>query len=1363
VAYTCLALVLTILPAVEYIHVSSIFLAAAVLRLLATLPIAALSAIEHSRNPRPSTLLTAYLCLTLFLDATQARTLFLSSGGNSEHIYSSIFCAAMAIKASVLVLEAWQKASSVRWNDEKEHSPEEMSGIFSLGVFFWLNEQFLAGYRTILTIETLLPLDNALNTETLHAKFSKNIDYDKLQGDRFGLAKVLVRTLKGPLLLPIVPRLAHLGFTFCQPFFIETLLDYLAKPTLDHNVGYGLIGASFVIYLGIATSQAFTWYFHHRLRTMLRSILLPEVFKKATTARVGGTDRNAALTLMSTDLERIRMGFGTIHELWACLIQVALTAWMLYRRLGVVFVAAFGLVMLCFVGLGVLVNFTGDAQRAWMDRVQTRVSLTAKAITGVKNLKMAGLSNAIGTSIQKVRIEELSAGSRFRRIFIAAVLLGFIPLLLGPPLVFAFAQSSLNTSRAFTCLSFLTLMTLPLSQIFHAVPGIVSGFTCLGRIQAFLECETRENARQLIHRPEGSPEAELIVKNGNFGWDADKSVLQNINLSLVRGSLTMVVGPVGSGKSTLCMALLCEIPFQEGEVTWRKHHRHIGYCDQTPFLFDGSVRENILAFSAFHAARYSEIINATALSHDFAALPHGDGTNVGPGGITLSGGQKQRISLARALYLQADLLILDDVFSGLDAKTEAHVFDQVFGREGLLRRRGSTVLLSTHSVRHLPAADHVIALDEGSITTQGSFNDLRTQKVVSQDLPLQTQTSATILKHQSPSRVQRCAAPATGQAPSIPSTNLARQIGDRTVYKHYIKSMGVGLAICSCLFATLWGFFTNISTVWLTFWTAENRLHSNAYYIGIYGMLQACAVISLLLLGTAIFVTSVEKAGARLHRDALATLMHAPLSFFTATDTGVVTNLFSQDLNLIDTELPEATLCTLATLFQAVGRIAVMLTSSGYLAISYPFLVALLFGVKRFYLRTSRQLRLLDLEAKSPLYTHFLDTLTGITTLRAFGVIPEEIQRNARLVDASQRPAYLLLMIQEWLNLVLNVVVMFMAVLLTTVAVRVHSKSGFAGASLYSLLTFGENLSGIIIYWTKLETSLGAVARLKAFSETVTPEDMESEDIVPPEQWPQQGVVALNGVSASYEVQANVVATPKLALRDVQITIVSGEKVAICGRTGSGKSSFIAFLLKLIDSTPETAQNATIDDIPLRCLDRTTLRQRIIAVPQEAVFLPDGCTFQANMDPFGVSTAAECEAVLEVVGLWSFIAQRGGLGAGMSAGTMSVGQQQLFSVGRALLRQRIRARQGERGGILLLDEVSSSVDVETERVMREVIKDEFNGYTVIAVSHRLEMIMDYDRVIVMDAGEVVEIGEPSELAGVAGSRFGGLVRAAREG
>ncbi|RYP37100.1 hypothetical protein DL766_001674 [Monosporascus sp. MC13-8B] len=1057
--YVGLELSLLILLVIGSFRVTSFSITSSALKLMAALFMITLSIVDHSRSPRPSVLLNGYLFLTLLLDIAQARTLFLLSEDKPERTYSSIFCASIALKVGILLLEAQQKSKWITW-DEKEHSPEET---------------------------------------------------------------------------------------------------------------------------------------------------ITETFLKATEARIGTNDHSAALTLMSTDIERIKQGLRMVHDVWAGIIQVALAGWMLYIRLGAVFVVPIGIIIVCFTRLGILINFTGDSQRAWVAGVQKRVGLTATVISSMKNLKISGLSSTVGDFVQMFRVEELAAGARFRKIFILAALLGFASMLISPPLTFAFTRETLDTTTVFTSLSFLMLLTNPLSQIFQAIPELVSGLACIGRIQSFLECESRHDFRRVLvdqrekvdevgMDTEASSGTEfdpvdpvIVIKNGKFSWEADKSALQNVNTRIMKSSLTMVVGPVGSGKSSLCKALIGEIPFSEGSVAISAHIPYVGFCDQTAFFWNGTIRDNIIGFSPFDDQRYTEVIKATALSFDFAEFPQGDKTNIGSNGITLSGGQKQRISLARALYLQTDLLTLDDIFSGLDTDTEHKVFRQVFGPNGLLKQRRSTAVLCTHSVKYLPAADYVIALGDGSIIEQGTFDSLIARQgyvgrlgmdgssdidVISQETTSTTSTAGSQLQVSS----MTAASPLIVTEDADPS----RRFGGKRVFRQYFKSMG---------------------------W----------------------------------------------------------------------------------------------------------------------------------------QLRLLDLETKSPLYTHFLDTLRGIATLRAFGFVSEVVSKNAGLLNSSQRPAYLLPMVQEWLNLVLALVVMVLATVLTTLAVRLHSSSGFAGASLVTLMAFGENLSGIVIYYTRLETSIGAIARLKNFNETVKPEDRDNEDALPPDA--DSGT---NSISS-------------LALRDIHLTIKSGEKIAICGRTGSGKSSLISLLLKILDPLPGTAENAVIDGIPLYRLDRSALRQHIIAVPQEAVFLPDGSTFQTNLDPSGVSTRGECQAILSAVGLWEFVQERGGLDAGMSAGTLSAGQRQHMSLGRAVLRRRIRGQKsgsnGSSSGILLLDEVNSSVDHDTERAMQDIIRTEFEGYTVIAISHRLDMIMDFDRVIVMDKGKIVEVGNPVMLSNMAGTRFGSLAKA----
>ena len=573
------------------------------------------------------------------------------------------------------------------------------------------------------------------------------------------------------------------------------------------------------------------------MQIMARSILVTEIFITATKARMGSGDDSAALTLMSTDIERIIMGLRPLHDIWASFVQVALAGWMLYNRLGAIFAAPLGVVVACFAGLGILMKFTGDSQRSWMSRVQKRVGVTATVIANMKSLKMSGLTASISNILQKLRVEELAAGSQFRKVSIAAAVFGYMPMLLSPVLTFAFAHQTLDATRIFTSLSFLTLLTYPLSQVFQSIPLLFSGLACLGRIQVFLGCETRHDFREVpaVMRQDSEktqpaavaslfPNSDLphpiVIVNGSFGWEAHNYTLRSVTTRISESSLTVVVGPVGSGKSTLCRALLGEIPFCEGNLIIRSRFPSVGFCDQTAFLSNGSIRDNIIGFSEFDDERYAEIIEATALGADFDMLEQGDRTSVGSEGIALSGGQKQRVSLARALFLQSNLLVLDDILSGLDANTEEHVFQRVFGPEGLLRRRRSTVVLCTHSVKYLPAADHIIALGDGTVVEQGSFDQLMTRQGYVQRLKLRgSLEDNTSFQVKAPTKSvldpksQLPPTVAVNTSFLVPNADGRRQVGDQTVYMHYMKSMGSVLTACVFFFAALWGFFTNFPTI----------------------------------------------------------------------------------------------------------------------------------------------------------------------------------------------------------------------------------------------------------------------------------------------------------------------------------------------------------------------------------------------------------------------------------------------------------------------------------------------------------------------------------------------------------------------
>lgn len=792
------------------------------------------SLVDHSKSVRPSLLLPGYLTLVVLFDAVQSRTSFLTANQEKAVAYSGVFTASLGIKLVILLLESHSKSGFFAW-DIKEHSPEETSSIFSLGVFFWLNKLFLTGYKKVLAVRDLYPLDSGLESKLMQQKLARKLDYTKLGGDKFGLVKALIRAFQANFLLPVIPRLALLGFTFCQPFFVEELLNHLSKPTIDDNTGYGFIGASVFIYTGISLSTSLCWYLHRRTLTMIRGALVVEIYRKTLTIKGDNSNESSAVTLMSSDIERINNGLLSLHDFWACIIQVAVSSWMLYRQLGLVFLAPIGVCIVCFAGLMILMRYTGGSQRAWMAQVQSRVGLTASVISNMKNLKMSGLSSTIYDHVQQFRVNELAAGINFRTISILAALLGFTPMFIGPPLTFALAQRGLDASKVFTSLSLLLLLAMPLSQIFQFTPQLMSAIACLGRIQAYLEKEDRHDFRQIAAEPgavkcegeklsESSPDSRprvsniLTIRDGAFGWEADRMVLRNINMQVPKSSLTIVVGPVGSGKSTLCRSLLGEVSYNEGALTLEKAASHVGFCDQTAFLFNGTIRENIVGFSAFDSERYASVIHATALSFDLNTLPDGDKTNIGSDGITLSGGQKQRVSLARALYLDADMLVLDDVFSGLDADTEEQVFSRTFGEDGLLRQRRTSVVLCTHSFKHLVFADHIIALGGGTITEQGSFAELIEQGGYVSGLGLKLKD-----RTPSPGQEQEDGSPGSnmlfaphtreGDLPENQQDEAKRQVGDITIYKRYFKSMGLLTASSTLLFATLWGFFVNFPTI----------------------------------------------------------------------------------------------------------------------------------------------------------------------------------------------------------------------------------------------------------------------------------------------------------------------------------------------------------------------------------------------------------------------------------------------------------------------------------------------------------------------------------------------------------------------
>ncbi|MBE3043327.1 hypothetical protein IMZ48_12300 [Candidatus Bathyarchaeota archaeon] len=355
-----------------------------------------------------------------------------------------------------------------------------------MATYSWLSRLFVTGYKKVLNLDDLFPLDQALDAEGLQESLDHlfHSSSSKHQRHGMGLAKALAKALARPLLFPIGPRAALIAFRFCQPFLIRTLLDHMSRSEPSRNAGYGLIGAAVLIYLGMAFSTALYWYLHERALAMSRSALGGVIYQKTITAKVPGDP--AALTLMSTDVERIRLGFLNLHEFWANTVEVALASWLLHGQIGTAFVAPLVLVLCCIICGGYVNRYTAPRQKAWVSLIEKRVGWTAGIVSGMKHLKISGLTEPVGELIQCMRTEELDAASYFRTVYVLVIGFGYAPLALCPVVTFAVTARDLDTATIFTSLSYILLLADPLGYIFQNSPHLLAAFACLDRIQAFL-------------------------------------------------------------------------------------------------------------------------------------------------------------------------------------------------------------------------------------------------------------------------------------------------------------------------------------------------------------------------------------------------------------------------------------------------------------------------------------------------------------------------------------------------------------------------------------------------------------------------------------------------------------------------------------------------------------------------------------------------------------------------------------------------------------------------------------------------------------------------------------------------------------
>ncbi|KAK0716329.1 ABC transporter [Lasiosphaeris hirsuta] len=1346
-------------------------LAAASLTLTSTLGFCILSYLEHTRTIRPSSLLNTFIFFTLLFDITRARTLLLRASNSSQnHGIAYVFTAGVAVKITVLVLEALEKRRFLL--AEYQNCPAEATAsLYNRSFFWWLNPLFRQGFKRVLDVDDLYTLDKHLKASYWRPRFL-NAWSPGHSKSPYSLLKSTFRLLWRPLTQTILPRSCLTALVFCQPLLINRTIRLSQEPINDETtqVGRGLIGAYLFVYVGIAVAMG--QYQHRTYRTiaMARAGLVSIIYNKTSTLHLRDVDPAASMTLMSADMERIVQGWQTMHEIWSNTIEVGIAIYLLEAQLGIACVVPVAVSIFSFLGSLVAMNFIMSRQAMWLEAIEERISATSAMLSCIKGIKMCGLKDTLLDSLQKLRVKELHISKRFRRLIIWNMVFAYFTQVSAPVLTFAVfslrarntGSETLDTARVFTALSLFALLSEPLASLVMSLATFLGAVGSFSRIQQFLESDERMDGRQLEPNDNGRPKPcrnAITVQEADFAWDATKPPqLRQVSLAIPWAKFTMVVGPVGCGKTTLLHAILGEIPSQTGSV--HIGSASIGYCAQNAWHINGSIRQAILGMLLFDEKWYERVVKACGLHRDLQDLPLGDSTQIGSGGIALSGGQNHRVALARAVYARKDICILDDTFSGLDTSTESHIFHSLLGENGLLRDMNTTVLLVSSSAKRLPYSDHIVCLgSDGRVSDQGTFTKLvnaggyitslfsgqsdwgLTAKKVAHDKEDITDTDEGCGLAYSKEALSNTSTTSSDSSCIRETENdMSRRTGDVQLYVYYVRAVGWWATLLFTFAIVGFVFCISFPNVWVQWWAAANEVQPNGrleYWLGVYAILGFVAIVCLFVSCWQMIITMVPKSGENFHLALLKAVLSAPMSFFVTTDSGVTLNRFSQDLQLIDMELPIAALNTFTTFFLCIAQMILIGLGSVYAAVSFPIVLALLYLIQKTYLRTSRQLRLMDLETKAPLYSLLEESLSGLATIRAFGWQAKLHEKSDGLIDRSQRPFYLLFAVQRWLTLVLDLLVAAIAVLLAVLVVQLRGTvaAGGVGLALLGVIQFSQHVKLLVTFWTTLETHIGSVARLRSFAETTRGEDQPEEKDTPPPGWPAGGGIEFRRLDAGYGGSNHI-------LKNVSLTVKPGEKIGVCGRTGSGKTSLIMSLFRIADIHGGAI---LVDGVDIATIPRQEVRRKIVGIPQQP-FLLKG-PVRLNVDPMGVASDEAIIEALECVQLMDLVEKNGGLDADVDGLALSSGQMQLFCFARAMLRP---------GKILVLDEATSGVDAKTEEVIQRLIRKRFAGHTIIAVAHRLDTIMDFDRVAVLDAGRLVEFDSPYSLLEVPGSAFSHL-------
>uniref|UniRef100_A0ACD5ZSK9 Uncharacterized protein n=1 Tax=Avena sativa TaxID=4498 RepID=A0ACD5ZSK9_AVESA len=1256
--------------------------------------------------------------------------------------------------------------------DKAVHHDSELyrAGVFGQLAFSWLNPLLRLGRSKALDLADIPRIASDDCAQQASHKFSEAWSrhrQDKTQSGRANrLALVLCRCFLREIAVAAFYAFMRTLAIAVSPALLFAFVRYSnQEEERDHRVGLSLVGCLLLIKLVESLSQRH-WFFDSRRTGMrIRSALMAVIFQKQLKLSSQGRKNHSTgeiVNYIAVDAYRLGDSLSWLHMAWSSPLQLAIAVGTLFwaLRLG----ALPGLVPLIIFGfLNVpFAKLLQGYQAKFMVAQDERLRSTSEVLNSMKIIKLQSWEEKFRTMVESLRDAEFQwlKETQMKKAY-GAVMYWMSPTVVSAVMYTATAilgSAPLNASTLFTVLATLRVMAEPVRMLPEILTMMIQYKVSLDRIEKFL---IEDEIKEAVERaPSDDSDVRVRVQDGNFSWNASAAdlALRNVNLTIRQGEKVAVCGAVGSGKSSLLYALLREIPRTSGSVGV---FGSLAYVSQNSWIQSGTVRDNILFGKPFNKELYEKAIKSCALDKDIENFNHGDLTEIGQRGLNMSGGQKQRIQLARAVYNDADIYLLDDPFSAVDAHTAAVLFYDCV----MTALSKKTVVLVTHQVEFLTETDRILVMEGGQVKQQGKYSELLESGTAFEKLVSAHQSSITALDTASqrnqvqeqlvlddsimPSALlstrQTSDIEVSTKGPSVAQLTEEEEKGIGNLgWKPYIDYIEVSkgiLPLCGMFIAqVLFTGFQIMSTYWLALAIQINV--SSALLVGAYSGLSifSCCFAYLRSLFAA---TLGLKASKAFFTGLMDSVFKAPMSFFDSTPVGRILTRASSDLSILDFDIPYSMAFVATGGIEVVTTVLVISTVTWQvLIVAVPVAIAMVY-VQRHYVASARELVRINGTTKAPVMNYAAESILGVVTIRAFAATDMFIRNNLQLIDNDATMFFHTVAAQEWVLIrveaLQSLTILTSSLFLILIPPGVISP-GFAGLCLSYALTLTSAQVFLTRFYSYLENYIISVERIKQYMHLPSEPPAVIPDNRPPISWPREGRIDLQDLKIKYRPN-----TP-LVLKGITCTFPAGNRIGVVGRTGSGKSTLISSLFRLVDPV---GGRILIDKLDICSVGLKDLRTKLSIIPQEPTLFRG--TVRNNLDPLGKHSDDEIWEALEKCQLKRSISSTAALldtVVSDDGDNWSVGQRQLFCLGRVLLR---------RNKILVLDEATASIDSATDAILQSVIRQQFTSCTVITIAHRVPTVTDSDRVMVLSYGKLLEYDTPAKLLEDKDSAFAKLV------